>query len=112
LDVLASRRGGAGVRPTFSRGKLYTGAELRVPGTTGSGRERPEKALFRESVENSADPVLGVCGYIGLLLALDFLFASAGIDGTGGACSKSGRGVVPMYDEAIAVPPVGPTVVA
>ncbi len=45
LDVLASRRGVDGVRPTFSGGKLYTGAELRVPGTTGSGRERPEITL-------------------------------------------------------------------
>lgn len=118
FEVLASRRGGAGVRPTFSGGKLYEGAELRVPGTIGRGRAKPELVvpmLFTESLENSPRPELGVCGSRGLwtlLVAFDFRFTSAGISGTGGAPSKSGRGVVPMYEEATAVPPGAPTVVA
>jgi hypothetical protein len=46
LSLLPLRLGGGGERPTFSGGKLYTGAEDRVPGTMGRGLDKLAVLLF------------------------------------------------------------------
>jgi len=112
--------GGGRANPTFSGGKLYEGAALRVPGTTGRGLESAEPVLpivFTESFENRPRPELGVGGSAGgrggfSLRRVDFVrrLTSVGSAGTGGASSGE-SGDAPTYEEATAVP-TGTTVVA
>lgn len=65
LTLLLRLRAGGGDNPTFSGGKLYEGAELRVPGTRGNGLDSAEPVLpsvLTESLENNPRPELGVEG--------------------------------------------------